>query len=429
MERMRVLVIGAGAAGLATARTLHDSGHEVTVLEARDRVGGRTLTGYDLGPHPVELGAEFIHGENVVTWKLLEQYGLGAIDLAPYMNLRAYLDGTLLEQAAYLSSPNNMLAWTTPYAAAAWNANGGADVSLAEAARSGDGFFAGDPTPGQLELWNSVTSVLTCAGIDELGVGGMSEATYEGDGGNKTFRIVEGYTALMNALASGLDVRLNTPVRRVEYGDAVTAVCDGARFDADRIVVTLPLAILQSGDVTFAPELPPSKLDAIARLGAGPVAKIVLRFDAPHWPDDLTFILTTLDTQMWWTPGRGRADQAPVLTALFGGAAVARMRALPDPALGAVEHLETMLGVPLERHLVDSRWMDWAGDPWTKMGYSFVPPGATGLRPVLAEPVGDVLFFAGEATNTIRPSTVHGAIESGYAAAQRIAALAHARVP
>jgi monoamine oxidase len=67
--------------------------------------------------------------------------------------------------------------------------------------------------------------------------------------------------------------------------------------------------------------------------------------------------------------------------------------------------------------------MDWASDPCSKMGWSFVPPGATGMRAVLAEPVGDVLFFAGEATNTVRPSTVHGALESGYAAADRIAAL------
>jgi monoamine oxidase len=97
------------------------------------------------------------------------------------------------------------------------------------------------------------------------------------------------------------------------------------------------------------------------------------------------------------------------------------MRAQDDPALAAVGHLEEMFGLPLRDHLVDSRWMDWATDPWTKMGWSYVPPGATGLRAQLAEPVSDVLFFAGEATNTVRPSTVHGALESGYRAATQIA--------
>lgn len=80
-----------------------------------------------------------------------------------------------------------------------------------------------------------------------------------------------------------------------------------------------------------------------------------------------------------------------------------------------------MLDRPLRDHVVEARWIDWADDPWSKMGYSFVPPKATGVRSVLAEPVEDVLFFAGEAANALRPATVHGAIESGQLAARRIA--------
>src|SRR5207248_4829808 len=133
-----VVVVGAGASGLAAARTLHDTGLDVTVLEARDRIGGRAYTSYDLADHPVELGAEFIHGENVVTWKLLERYGMSAIDLAPHMNLRAFVDGALLDQLAYLSMPNALLPWKTPE----WK---GEDTTLAAAARGSDGFFDGEP--------------------------------------------------------------------------------------------------------------------------------------------------------------------------------------------------------------------------------------------------------------------------------------------
>jgi monoamine oxidase len=79
MRSPDIIVIGAGAAGLAAARRLHDSGHHVTLLEARDRVGGRAWTRFDLAPHPVELGAEFIHGDNVITWELARKYGLGII--------------------------------------------------------------------------------------------------------------------------------------------------------------------------------------------------------------------------------------------------------------------------------------------------------------------------------------------------------------
>jgi monoamine oxidase len=425
----RVLVIGAGAAGLTAARTLHDVGCHVTVLEARDRVGGRINTSFDLAPHPIELGAEFVQGENVCTWRLLDLYGLSAIDLAPSIDMRAYFDGKIHEQSAYLSSPNALLSMKSGAFAKAWIASGEPDLSLAEAARRWSGFFDAEPTPEQFRLWSNVESVLHCGDIEELGVGGLSEATYDGDGLNISFRVVEGYSTLMEALATGLDVRLDTPVRRIEWGTldggerGVVAVCDDERFEADRAIVTLPLAILQAGDVDFVPELPPHTRDAIARLGAGPAAKVVLRFDHAWWPDDLTFLVTTSDTQLWWTPGRGRDQPAPVLTALMGGGCVARMREHDDPALAALEHLEEMFGGEPGTHLVEARWIDWGADPWSKMGYSFVPPGATGLRTALAEPIDDLVFFAGEAANASRPATVHGAIESGQQAAARISDL------
>ena len=87
------LIIGAGAAGLGAARELHDAGERVVVLEARDRVGGRAWTSYDLAPHPVELGAEFVHGENVSTWKYLEQYGLHTNDQLTMINVHGWNNG------------------------------------------------------------------------------------------------------------------------------------------------------------------------------------------------------------------------------------------------------------------------------------------------------------------------------------------------
>jgi monoamine oxidase len=423
-EASSVLVIGAGAAGLAAARKLHDDGHRVTVLEARDRVGGRVHTSFDLAGHPIELGAEFVHGENVCTWSLLDRYGLSTIDIASLLNMRAYVDGKLLDQTAYVSDPNNLLIWTTPYAAAAWMDGGGEDLSLAEASKHWDNFFHGEPTSGQLQLWNNAFAQFHCADLDEIGCGGLREATHEGDGGNITFRVGEGYTTLMDAIASGLDIRFDTPVRRIEWsGDGVTVVIDGDRVEADHVVITLPLAVLQARDVTFEPALPARTQDAIDGLGSGPAAKAVLVFDEAWWPEDLTFLNSTLDSSLWWTSGRGRADPAPVLTSLLAGSAVGRMREHADPALAALEHLEEMFGRPLRDKLVEARWIDWGADPFAKMGYSFVPPGATGLRAHLAEPVDDVLFFAGEATSVLRPACVHGAFETGFAAATRIAAL------
>jgi monoamine oxidase len=427
-ERSRVLVIGAGAAGLSAAGSLRDDGHAVTVLEARRRLGGRVHTVFDLAEHPVELGGEFVQGENVCTWSLLARYGLGAIDLAPSINMRGFLDGKLLEQASFAATPNALLSFKTAPMAQAWLAAGGADVSLLEAAHASDGFFDEDPTPERLKLWNDVVGNNHCADLDHVGVASYGEATYDGDGHNLSFRVVEGYAALFDAMAAGLDIRPETPVRRIQWSrGGVVAVCDAEVFEADRMVVTLPLAVLQAGDVTFEPDLPAPTRKAIAGLGAGPAAKVVLRFDSVLWPEDLAFVLTALDTPMWWAPHRGRPDPAPVLTTLMCGSAVDRMRRHPDPARAALGHLEQMLDRPLADHLVEARWVDWGSDPWAKMGYSYVPPGATGLRAVLAEPVDDVLFFAGEAANPVRPATVHGAIASGTRAAGQIGALTGSR--
>ena len=209
---------------------------------------------------------------------------------------------------------------------------------------------------------------------------------------------------------------------RIEWSrDGVRAITDGGSYEAKRAIITLPLAVLQQGDVAFDPPLPAEKQRAIAGLGAGANGKIILRFDERVWPEDLTLLLSGGDTQLWWRPGRCRDDEAPIITAYFGGSAVARFRALGDDApIAALRELEEMLGPKLESRLEEARFVDWPADPYAKMSYSYIPPGGAGLRATLREPVDDVLYFAGEAANPVRPACVHGALESGVSAASEI---------
>lgn len=419
VEARSALVVGAGAAGLAAARTLHDAGLAVTVLEARDRLGGRVWTDRQFAPHPLELGAEFMHGDRVSTWKLVEAAGLNALAGFEAGGFYLHAGGALLHEdraqrlpeMAYLEEDALMDVIET------WVEDGHPDTTVAEILRrdltlDGEAYqrlenaFAGD----------------FAAGFDRLGAYGLVEAGYEGDG-DGDFRLVEGYSRLFEHFAAGLDIRFNTPVAALTWSETqvTAAAASGEIFEAERAVVALPLGVLQAGDVRFSPPLPAEKQRAIDGLGAGHIVKLILRFDAPFWPDDLEFLLTPLSTQLWWRPGWGRADEAPILTAFAGGEAARALAALGER--GAVDlalgQLETIFGQPLRRRLAAARLVAWADDPYTKMAYSYVPVGGAGLRAALAHSVG-ALHFAGEAANPDRPATVHGALDSGMRAAREI---------
>jgi len=408
-----IVVIGAGAAGLAAARTVRAAGREVTVLEARDRVGGRVWTTFDLVPFPIELGAEYVHGEHVVTWRWLRELGLDAAD-AGRGGRWAFAGGRRLDPQEFSALMPSHPFDDLSAAASAWGAAEGTMAAALQAWAHRDRTWQSEAARG---LWNSAACVDRGADLDRLGVDGLLEATYLGDG-EANFRVTAGYGALFERAASQLDVRLGTPVTTVEWGAHGATVHAGfTAFTCEQVVVTLPLGVLKGGVVTFDPPLPDWKREAIERLGAGHVATVVLIFDAPFWPAGMRGLFTDLDGQSWIVPGRGRVEAAPVLRALMGGRAAERFEAAPDPVAKAVRELETVFRVKLDGRLREGRFTGWGTDPWARTGYSYVPPGGRGLRAALAEPVGGVLLFAGEATHVVRPCTVHGAIESGGRAA------------
>jgi monoamine oxidase len=421
------IVIGSGAAGLAAARRLHDAGQSVTVLEARDRVGGRAWTSYDFAPHPVELGAEFLHGENIVTWEYVRQFGLSTTDQATVMNVFGYAGGRFVEHNEFVRSTAMALALGTHAAAEA--AESDTHVSIAEAARRWADALGMKPTEDDWSIWRSFVCQYFAADPEQLGTAHFTEPTFDGDGVRLQYRLIEGYTTLMDRIADGLNIRLNTPASKIEWdNDGVRVETSAASFEGRWCIVALPLAVLQQTPELFAPALPEDKRHAIATIGAGANGKIILRFDEMVWPKDMTLLLSGGDTQLWWRPGRLREDEAPVITAFFGGSAVERFRALgADAPVAALRQLEHTFGTKLESRLIDARFIDWPADPWARMSYSYLPPNAGGQRAVLAQPVDDVLFFAGEASHPVRPSTVHGAIETGHRAAAEVMATSGAR--
>jgi monoamine oxidase len=423
----RAIVVGGGIAGLVAAWRLRQAGVEVEVLEARDRVGGRLWTTFAYGPFPVELGAEFIHGDRVITWRFLERYGLRAIDDPSQDRRFVGTDGRVLPSEELSRPLGEGIFLPLVRASEEWFAAGKPDTDLATALRwwaEKEGIAV---TPQLWELWQALASIGWSADLEEIGVYGDVESTYEGDGW-RNWRIVEGQQALAERLAAelGSRVRLGCVVERIDWsGDGVRVVTRDGVVTADWAIVALPLGVLQSGEVEFVPGLPAELEEAIVRLSPGYAIKIVVEFTEDPWTPEIGCLFVTTPHGIWERPGLGFAAPEPVFSLLVGGSDARRLGAMRDEE--AVREVVQALGVLVGKELTGAvrraQVIDWGRDPWCRGGYSVVPPGAAGLRARFNEVVGGRLVFAGEYTSVERPATVHGAIESGLRAAEQILGL------
>jgi len=419
---MRVGIIGAGAAGIAAARATSAAGHDAVVFEARDRVGGRTLTDHTLAAHPVELGAEFIHGELVATWDWVREFDAPTNGDAHSYKAWNHFRGELVPASRVAEVLGSELSPGLAELTRAWNEADRPDAPMTEVLATWPDHFGRVLADEDLALAANVAAQGTSADLEQLGAHRIREANHGDSGTLRHWRLPEGYSALVARAAAGLDIRFATPVTRARWSqDGASLATPAGEERVDAVIVTVPLGVLQREVVEFDPPLPAAKRDAIVRLNAGHISKVILKFDRVYWPPELTFLWTPLDTQLWWRPGQGQPNEEPLLTAFFGGADAARLEdATREEAIAeAARQLGDMLGQSLDGHVLDGRYLAWGAEQYTRMGYSSVPPGGLGLRTALAQSVG-ALHFAGEATNPAHPATVHGAIESGRRAASEL---------
>ena len=233
-----------------------------------------------------------------------------------------------------------------------------------------------------------------------------------------------GYNQISDELLKGLDIRLGTVVKTVRYGsEGVEVETSSGSFVAGQAVVTIPLGVLKQASVKFEPPLPESKQEAIRRLGMGVLNKVYLRFPEVFWDEDvetISYVGERLGEWCDWlsfVPFTGE----PVLMAFHGGEKGFALENRDDEIrAGAMQTLRLMFGgdIPEPDGMLITRW---GKDPFSFGAYSHIPPFASGDDyDALAAPVGDVLFFAGEATSREYPSTVHGAYLSGLRAAEEM---------
>jgi monoamine oxidase len=436
MSHGKTVVVGAGLAGLSAARSLAAAGHDVEIVEARDRIGGRvhTVDGIDLGAH-------WIHGTE----------GNPITDLARRLQLPTLFVGG---DATYVGGWAHMALYRA----------GGHRLSDAEKARS---ILAADAVQEAIERWRgerdrddptdlSLADVVAAyaeaenLSPDQLALaawhltllaredwsGGLErlsalswDTDYEVFGSGDSI-LLGGYQQLAEKLAHGLRIRTASPVLSIEHartrGASVLVHTATGTIECDRVIVTVPIGVLKAGSIHFDPPLSDRKRAAIERLGVGSLAKLVLWFEQPFWPEDVyTFgLLDPEDSSLSPTTAVSASytHGIPCLVLLAGGELGVRVEALSDAEAVAwgIGRLGKLFGMKVPaptRHLRTN----WTLDPYARGSYSFVAVGSTPDDiGELGRPESDGLFFAGEATNAQHWSCTHSAYLSGLREAARI---------
>jgi monoamine oxidase len=421
-----VIVVGAGMAGLGAARALQQGGFDVLVLEARDRIGGRAWT-RDLAGAPVEMGAMYIHGiEGNPVAEVSEALGLSyeprkwGLGAAYDAASRSRVDDEAMRFMLTVFSFEQEL----PDLAKALPA----DASLADAIEH---HLDQEELEGEERRFAAFALYQLLAELYDAGPPARISLRHYGayqdlEGGDHLLE--GGYLTLVDALAEGLDIRLEEPVRRIAHGpEGVTITTGAGEYRGSHAIVTVSVGVLQAGSIEFEPPLSPGKRAAIARLDMGNLEKVILRFEEPFWrtgsgvanlcyvgerPGEFPAFLDFTDYA-----------GAPTILCLYGGQSARDVLAsMTDGEIAgrALAVLGEILGseIPEPLAVAVTRWRD---DPFARGSYSYLPVGSSpaDMR-TLGAPEGTTLLFAGEATEPEYYGTVHAALLSGLREARRI---------
>ena len=393
-----VVVIGAGAAGLAAAVTLQALGRRVLVLEAMDRIGGRAFTDTRTFGVPFDVGCAWLHKADRNPWT--DHARAHGFDLRPHeYNLEQVYLGPQPVDAALVNAAEEEMSEAISAAAVDGPASLVADLSTPVGEAAGDYLGALDMAVDLDEL-----STFDYAAAEDL---------------SPNLLCAEGFGAVVAHRGRGLPVRLSTPVRRVRWdGPGVTVVTDRGDLRARAVVITVSTGVLAGGGLRFTPDLPLGRQQAIADLPMGMLAKIPLLMNRRLGPGPFTDLMLAR---------RGRRDlyflchpfDSDLMIGFVGGDLGWELSAAGEAAAVdfAVQGLVEMFGSRARDAVARGGLTPWASNPWTRGAYAAAAPGRFAARAALAEPVGDRLFFAGEALAGGLVQTCGGAWLSGQAAA------------
>ena len=420
-----VVIIGAGAAGLMAAWELVQVGKRVAIAEARDRAGGRihTLEGKGF-TMPVELGAEFVHGKLPLTKWLLEKAGVASFKVKG--DIWRKEDTGLEKESDFIDDYSLLQKKFTQL---------DGDMPVAEFLHTYLNELKHE------ELRTSLLSYVEgyyAADTKRASTYALREELENAD--EEQYRVEGGYQKLVGFLVAELEKKgcrlvLSAPARQINWGaDPIEVHSAKGVLNARKLLVTVPLGVLQCEAITFTPSIP-DRISAAQALGFGAVIKVLLQFSEPFWKNkeftahkDLGhagFIFSEEEVPTWWTQA---PKDAPVLVGWLAGPKADKLKHLSEEdilqkALASLGHIFTLTDNPVQKMLQSWKVCNWAADPYCRGGYSYEVVDGAELKQKLKEPLEARLFFAGEALfEGIEGGTVEAALVNGRETAHQVIA-------
>jgi len=422
------IVIGAGVSGLTAARLLRQAGQRVVVLEARDRIGGRTCTERSDG-FISDLGASWIHGiDGNPLASVVHDLGLETVEFT----VGSYQpDGRPI---AYYAPNGERLSDDAIYAFAKDVRDFSAHLTRTiNASTLGSTYEQAIVRTATTLNWHTdraerVREFLLHRAEEQYGASatamdahGLDDDTVDGD----EVVFPNGFDQLATNLSAGLDIRLGHVVTHVaRSGSGAVVSASQGEFAATRVVITLPIGVLKAEVVDFDPALPDWFTNAVSGFEMNNFEKVFLRFSTKFWDENVYAIRQQGEAGNWWHSWYDLTDLhgVPTLLTFAAGPSARDTRGWTDERISesVLHSLRGLYGDRVEDplHVLVTRWQD---DPYSRGSYAFMLPGSTPAdHDLLATPIDDVLHFAGEATWGDDPATVTAALRSGHRAAQNI---------
>ena len=411
-----IIVIGSGISGLASAKLLNDNGINVIVLESQDRLGGRLRTDRSLNI-PFDEGASWIHGPIGNPISNIAELSEAITYLTNDENIKIYdTDGTEYNEDTldeYYTAYENVLDTIQN--------NGSVDQSFEEVFKSLYPEYIDD------RLWKFMLSAYlefdTGADISQLS--SLDFYDDESFSGNDVI-ITNGYDKIADYLAQGIDIRLNNAVEVIDYSsERVVVSTSESTFEADYVIITVPLGVLKNNIITFSPALPQEKLDAIDNVKMSAVNKFLLLFNTTFWNDNLQYFGYTADEKgkfnYFLNLNKFATGSNALMTFAFGNYGILTESMSDNEIIDLIlTHLRNIYGssVPSPINMLRTKWNT---NVHTFGSYSFASNNTRSSDfDILGQKVGNSLFFAGEHTSKDYRGTVHGAYLSGINQADAI---------